>query len=273
MREPAKLSGSVAACPATLSNSVPGVFDGLAPCRSKTSAQKRNVLSSAPTLALNVSEPELLMNETGAVKPVSDANSVTVIGAPSVFSIFDDDNCNSLCAPKLDCAKVSCTNAPPIVWSIVNKLLAPPETSHDNSPSKQVNVDAPTPMLNCSLASAAPIVSAKAAAPTHNRLSMMTCPSVWCRATPPNPILHINRQDVSCVAMPFTTQEKAGLSHILQTLLDADEPEAMLTLLRHVAERKAFGVARGLIDRNAAQRWTALADALRAAEASLKTAA
>ena len=56
---------------------------GLAPCVFVTSAQNFSVLSGAPTLALNVSEPELLMKVTGAVKPVSDASSVTVIGTPS----------------------------------------------------------------------------------------------------------------------------------------------------------------------------------------------
>jgi hypothetical protein len=71
--------------------------------------------------------------------------------------------------------------------------------------------------------------------------------------------------------MLFLNQEKAGLSHILQLLLDANEPEAMLTLFRHVVERKAFSVTRGLIDRDDAAQWTALADALKTAEAALKT--
>ena len=73
--------------------------------------------------------------------------------------------------------------------------------------------------------------------------------------------------------MPFTPQEKAGLSHILQLMLDADEPETMLTLFRHVAERKAWTATRGRIDRDDANTWMRLADALRAAEDRLKDAA
>ena len=73
--------------------------------------------------------------------------------------------------------------------------------------------------------------------------------------------------------MQFTAQEKVGLSHILQLMLDADQPETMLTLLRHVAERKAFSLARTRVDARQAEQWARLADALRAAEDSLKTAA
>jgi hypothetical protein len=72
----------------------------------------------------------------------------------------------------------------------------------------------------------------------------------------------------------FTNQEKDGLGHILQLMLEAEQPELMLTLLRHVAERKAFLVTRHKISVEDSERWTRLADALRAAEAvqsSLKT--
>ena len=54
--------------------------------------------------------------------------------------------------PEVDCVSVSWTNAPPIVWSIVNRFFAAPETSHDNSPSEQVNSDAPEAMLSCNVA-------------------------------------------------------------------------------------------------------------------------
>lgn len=70
----------------------------------------------------------------------------------------------------------------------------------------------------------------------------------------------------------FTPQEKAGLSFILQEFLEADEPEAMLTVLRHVAERKAMSVLR-LRRVEESRRWMALANALRAAEQTLKKAA
>jgi hypothetical protein len=70
--------------------------------------------------------------------------------------------------------------------------------------------------------------------------------------------------------MQFTNREKAGVSQSLQLLLDADEPEAMLALFRHVIERKAFSVTRGLIDCDDAVQWTALANALRTAEDALK---
>lgn len=73
--------------------------------------------------------------------------------------------------------------------------------------------------------------------------------------------------------MPLTPQEKAGLSHILQTLLDADEPEAMLAALRRLAERKAFSVTLGKIDRGEAERWQRLADALRAVQRTIRKAA
>jgi hypothetical protein len=53
------------------------------------------------------------------------------------------------------------------------------------------------------------------------------------------------------------------LRHFLGVLLEADEPEAMLACLRRLAERKAHYAIRGaLVDRQAAERWLRLAEAL-----------
>ena len=58
-------------------------------------------------------------------------------------------------------------------------------------------------------------------------------------------------------------QERDTLRHFLGLLLEADEPEAMVASLRRLAERKAHYAIRGaLVDRQAAQRWLALAEAL-----------
>ena len=57
--------------------------------------------------------------------------------------------------------------------------------------------------------------------------------------------------------------ERDTLRHFLGLLLEADEPEAMVASLRRLAERKAwYAVSGALIDRQAAQRWQALAEAL-----------
>ena len=57
--------------------------------------------------------------------------------------------------------------------------------------------------------------------------------------------------------------ERDTLRHFLGLLLDANEPEAMVASLRRLAERKAWYAVRGaLVDRQAAQRWLALAEAL-----------
>ena len=57
--------------------------------------------------------------------------------------------------------------------------------------------------------------------------------------------------------------ERDTLRHFLGLLLEADEPEAMVASLRRLAERKAWYAVRGaLVDRQAAQRWLALAEAL-----------
>jgi hypothetical protein len=58
-------------------------------------------------------------------------------------------------------------------------------------------------------------------------------------------------------------RERDTLRHFLGLLLEADEPEAMVASLRRLAERKAWFAVRGaLVDRQAAQRWLALAEAL-----------
>ena len=57
--------------------------------------------------------------------------------------------------------------------------------------------------------------------------------------------------------------ERETLKHFLGLLLEADEPEAMVASLRRLAERKAHYAIRGArVDRQAAQRWQALAEAL-----------
>lgn len=61
----------------------------------------------------------------------------------------------------------------------------------------------------------------------------------------------------------LTKGERDTLRHFLGLLLEADEPEAMVASLRRLAERKAWCAVRGaLADRQAAQRWLALAEAL-----------
>jgi hypothetical protein len=58
-------------------------------------------------------------------------------------------------------------------------------------------------------------------------------------------------------------QERDTLRHFLGLLLEADEPEAMLARLKRLAECKARYAIRGaLVDRQAAERWLRLAEAL-----------
>ena len=147
--EPANNPGRSAHARETLSSSVPGVLEGSRLECPYVRPEGQRAVGRAH-VCIKVSEPELLMNVVGAAKPVSDASSVTVSGMPSVFSKFVDESCNSLCAPNIDCASVSCTKAPPIVWSI-QEDVRPPDTSHESWPSKQVNVEAPTPIESCSL--------------------------------------------------------------------------------------------------------------------------
>jgi hypothetical protein len=67
--------------------------------------------------------------------------------------------------------------------------------------------------------------------------------------------------------------EKAALTQMLIALVEAGQPEVMLACLKRVVEHKAFGVTTGLIGVEEADRWLALANALRAAEETLKKAA
>ena len=71
----------------------------------------------------------------------------------------------------------------------------------------------------------------------------------------------------------LTEQEKAGMAHLIGLLVEADEPAAMLACLRHMAERKAFGVTRGKIEHEEANAWIRLAEALRGVEDCLEDAA
>ena len=58
-------------------------------------------------------------------------------------------------------------------------------------------------------------------------------------------------------------RERDTLRHFLGVLLEADEPEAMLACLRRLAERKAHDAVRGArVNRQAAERWLRLAEAL-----------
>jgi hypothetical protein len=58
-------------------------------------------------------------------------------------------------------------------------------------------------------------------------------------------------------------RERDTLRHFLGLLLEADEPEAMLACLRRLAELKAHDAIRGaLVDRQVAERWFRLAEAL-----------
>lgn len=62
--------------------------------------------------------------------------------------------------------------------------------------------------------------------------------------------------------MPLNAQQKDALSFQLCTLLELDEPEAVLSTLQRIAERKAFSATLGAIELDEAERWQALADAL-----------
>jgi hypothetical protein len=61
----------------------------------------------------------------------------------------------------------------------------------------------------------------------------------------------------------LTKVERDTLRQFLGLLLEANEPEAMVASLRRLAERKAWYAVNGaLVDRQAAQRWFALAETL-----------
>jgi hypothetical protein len=56
--------------------------------------------------------------------------------------------------------------------------------------------------------------------------------------------------------------EKDALAFQMATLLEYDEPSALLATLQRLAERKAFSATRGHVDYESALRWQGLADAL-----------
>lgn len=69
----------------------------------------------------------------------------------------------------------------------------------------------------------------------------------------------MNRQSINTA---LTIAQQNGLRQLLDTLLDYDEPEAVVSSLQRIAERKAYSVTRGRIDGEAAGRWLAVAEAL-----------
>jgi hypothetical protein len=64
------------------------------------------------------------------------------------------------------------------------------------------------------------------------------------------------------MAKDLKTHEKDALAFQMATLLEYDEPSALLATLQRLAERKAFSATRGQVSFDAALRWQALADAL-----------
>jgi hypothetical protein len=77
------------------------------------------------------------------------------------------------------------------------------------------------------------------------------------------PIVTTTTTNLRVLEPCLTKGERNTLRHFLGLLLEADEPEAMVASLRRLAERKAWCAVRGaLVDRQAAQRWFALAEAL-----------
>ena len=72
--------------------------------------------------------------------------------------------------------------------------------------------------------------------------------------------------------MPLTEHEKIGLTQELAILLEANEPEAMLAVLRRTAERMAQRVFRASISDLEALRWQRLAEACHAVEKELELA-
>lgn len=63
--------------------------------------------------------------------------------------------------------------------------------------------------------------------------------------------------------------QQEQLRHLLTILLEADEPEAILSSIRRIAERKAHDMTRNQTD-NEIQRWYNLAEALMKVEKELK---
>ena len=77
------------------------------------------------------------------------------------------------------------------------------------------------------------------------------------------PVVATTTANLGVLQPCLTKGERDTLRHFLGLLLEADEPEGMVASLRRLAERKAWCAVRGaLVDRQAAQRWLALAEAL-----------
>jgi len=69
--------------------------------------------------------------------------------------------------------------------------------------------------------------------------------------------------------MPLTEQEKIGLSQQLATLLEGNEPEAMVATLQRIGERKAFD---DQISDRERDRWNALAQSCQTVATELERA-
>jgi hypothetical protein len=57
-------------------------------------------------------------------------------------------------------------------------------------------------------------------------------------------------------------QERVALLEVLVALIESNEPSVVLASLQRIAERRAFGVTVGRIERDEANRWTRLAEVL-----------
>jgi hypothetical protein len=73
-------------------------------------------------------------------------------------------------------------------------------------------------------------------------------------------------------AMSLSGNEKGELAQTAATLIELDEPEALLATLKRACERKALDRSQGLIDDAAAARWEGLAKSLAEAETRLGAA-
>lgn len=74
---------------------------------------------------------------------------------------------------------------------------------------------------------------------------------------------HINKAiSTLTVKSKITNEEKAKLYDLLMQLLEANEPKAMIAVLRRVAARKALDGSRNMLDREHTLRWYTLAEAL-----------
>lgn len=70
--------------------------------------------------------------------------------------------------------------------------------------------------------------------------------------------------------MPLSVHEKAALRLQFAELIEADEPEVVLGMMRRIAERMALRVTRGTVTLNEARRWQNLAEALGSVERQLR---